>query len=98
MVKTKEEILELIKGVIGENTDESSIAILEDVSDTLDDYATKTADQTDWKAKYEENDEAWKKKYRDRFFQKSESDDETDEEEEVTEKKTFDDLFKKEEN
>ena len=38
-VKTKEEILESVKEIFGDNTD----------------------DGTDWKAKYTENDEAWRK-------------------------------------
>jgi hypothetical protein len=68
MVKTKEEILEAIKGKIGEDTSDETIALLEDISDTLNDYDTKTKDSTEWKTKYEENDKAWREKYTNRFF------------------------------
>ena len=68
MVKTKEEILEAIKGKIGEDTSDETITLLEDISDTLNDYDTKTKDSTEWKTKYEENDKAWREKYTNRFF------------------------------
>ena len=67
-VKSKAEILEALKGRMGEELDDESIAFLEDVTDTLDDYDTKIADKEDWKTKYEENDKEWRKKYTDRFF------------------------------
>ena len=67
-VKSKAEILEALKGRMGEELDDDSIAFLEDVTDTLDDYDTKIADKEDWKTKYEENDKEWRKKYTDRFF------------------------------
>ena len=62
-VKSKAEILEALKGRMGEELDDESIAFLEDVTDTLDDYDTKIADKEDWKTKYEENDKEWRKKY-----------------------------------
>lgn len=67
-IKTKEEILEAVKGKIGEDTSDETIALLEDISDTLNDYDTKTKDSTEWKTKYEENDKAWREKYTNRFF------------------------------
>lgn len=67
-VKSKAEILEALKGRMGEELDDDSIAFLEDVTDTLDDYDSKIADKEDWKTKYEENDKEWRKKYTDRFF------------------------------
>lgn len=74
-VKTKEEILEAIKGKIGEDTSDETIALLEDISDTLNDYDTKTKDSTEWKTKYEENDKAWREKYTNRFFNNDGNDD-----------------------
>lgn len=67
-VLTKEQLLKNIQSVIGENTSDEAIKLIEDVSDTISDYETKTKDTTDWEAKYTENDNAWRKKYRDRFF------------------------------
>lgn len=74
-IKTKEEILEAIKGKIGEDTSDETIALLEDISDTLNDYDTKTKDSTEWKTKYEENDKAWREKYTNRFFNNEGDDD-----------------------
>lgn len=67
-IKSKDEILEYLKGRMGENPDDESIAFLEDVTDTFGDFESKIADKEDWKSKYEENDKEWRKKYTDRFF------------------------------
>lgn len=70
--ESKEALLASLKEIVGENTDDSVISFLEDVSDTYDSLTVPQEDETDWKAKYEENDAAWKKKYTDRFFSKPE--------------------------
>lgn len=68
-VKTREEILEELRARVGEQTDDETIAFLEDVTDTLSDLEEKAkGDGTDWKAKYEENDGEWRKKYTERFY------------------------------
>lgn len=68
-VKTREEILEELRVRVGEQTDDETIAFLEDVTDTLSDLETKAkGDGTDWKTKYEENDTEWRKKYTERFY------------------------------
>lgn len=69
-VKTREEILESLRGRFGEEPTDDDIAMLEDITDTFTDFEEKTKDATNWKNKYEENDKAWKKKYSDRFFSK----------------------------
>lgn len=95
-VRTKEELLESIKGLLADDTSDESIALLEDVTDTFDEQKTKT-DTEDWKKKYEENDREWRQKYRDRFFSTG-SDDvpppkELQQEPDNSPKK-FEDLFK----
>lgn len=105
MIKTKDEILKAIKDRIGDDTSDETIAFLEDITDTLNDYDNKTKDNTDWKTKYEENDKEWRNKYRDRFFngdvkeelKKEENNQQTgsseggkDDEHEIT---SFDELF-----
>ena len=68
-VKTREEILAEVKARVGEQTDDETIAFLEDITDTLSDLETKAnGDGIDWKAKYEENDAEWRKKYTERFY------------------------------
>lgn len=69
-VKTREEILESLRGRFSEEPTDNDIALLEDITDTLTDFEEKTSDATNWKNKYEENDKAWRKKYSDRFFSK----------------------------
>lgn len=67
-VLTKEQILDKIKVIIGENTSDETLHLIEDIADTINDYETKTKDTTEWEKKYKENDEQWRKKYKDRFF------------------------------
>lgn len=93
-VRTRDEIIELVKTRIGEDTSDEALTFLEDISDTLSDYDTRITESGDWKAKYEENDAEWRKRYKDRFEGK-EVDDPDPEEPEV---KTYryEDLFKSE--
>ena len=96
-VKTREEILESFKTRLGENPDDDSIAFLEDVTDTLDDFEKRAnGDGTDWKTKYEENDANWRKKYTERFFSdEPEPNTKPDPKPEPDDTpKTFSDLFK----
>lgn len=99
-VKTREELLNALKVTIGDSTEESSLTLLEDFTDTLNDYEEKNKDKTDWKSKYEENDKAWKQRYKERFFNDGDNGDDGDKEElEDTNHdrpKTFADLFKTE--
>ena len=68
MVKTREEIMEMLKTRVGEDTSDEAISFMEDVTDTLNDYERKlTEDGTDWKTKYEENDKQWRERYVARF-------------------------------
>lgn len=84
-IKTKDELLTVLNDMIGDDTSDSTIAFIEDVTDTFDDFEKRIGE--DWKAKYEQLDEEWKKKYKERFFK-------TPEEKHVEyEIKTFDDLF-----
>lgn len=94
-VKTREEILAEVKARFGEQTDDETIAFLEDVSDTLTDLETNAkGDGTDWKAKYEENDAEWRKKYTERFYSSDpDPDTEQDESDDATKPKTFAELF-----
>ena len=98
-VKSRDEILQLVRARVGDDTSDEAIAIIEDITDTLDDYEARIADSGDWKARFEQNDAEWRQKYKDRFFNKGseepEPDTEADDEKEVL---TFDDLFEVKEN
>ena len=62
MVKTKDEIMESVKAIVGDRSDDDALAFLEDFSDTIESFGE------DWRGKYEENDRAWRERYRARFF------------------------------
>lgn len=94
-IKSVEEILNSIKGIIGERTDDDAMSILEDVQDTFTSIETARNETTDWKKKYEELDDSWRKKYRDRFFNHPAEDEEMDDEEtDEPAQLTYDSLFK----
>lgn len=91
---SKDELIEKVKKYVGDRTDDETIEIIEDITDSID-----SSDADEWKRKYEENDKMWRDKYVSRFFDKKEEDLETPtehEEEEEKEYNSYGDLFKKE--
>ena len=103
MIRTKDEILASIKTRIGDDTSDEAIALVEDINDSFDDLSTRVAEAGDWKAKYEQNDADWRKKYTERFFEPSGEDpmdkvlsDLKNEEPEAPKVLSYDDLFKTE--
>lgn len=92
---SKDELLEKVRTYVGDRTDDETLAIIEDISDSFD-----SSDADEWKQKFEENDKMWRDKYISRFFEKTddEIEDPTDEKnDEEKEYKTFEDLFEEEE-
>ena len=100
-VVSKDDIMQALSAIVGENDDENVISFLENLTDTLSDYETKTQDTTDWKQKYDELDGSWKKKYRERFFTPEEvvekieevKEEQTEDVERDSEPQDFDELF-----
>lgn len=90
---SKDELIEKVKKYVGDRTDDETIEIIEDISDSID-----SSDADEWKKKYEENDKMWRDKYISRFFEKNdeENEDPTNEGDEK-EYNTFEDLFEEEE-
>lgn len=90
-VKTKDEIMNTINTIIGENPSDEALALLGDVSDTIDNYENnqRSADDVD---------REWREKYRQRFFSNDDTDDDfyTGEPTPKSKPKTFEDLFKEE--
>lgn len=98
-IRKKDEILEAIKGRLGDDTSDEALGFIEDVTDTLNDLEDRTRDTKNWKEKYETNDKEWRQRYRDRFFGSEEDikeDFEEKEEKETDKPKSFMDLFKTE--
>ena len=84
--RTFAELVEKIKTYTGDRDDDETLSLIEDINDTLN-------NETDWQAKYNENDKAWRTKYKQRFA--TGTVDEPDEPDEPEEKPiTFDQLFK----
>ena len=98
-VKTKDELLEIIKERIGDDTSDETISFIEDITDTLSDYEEKVtnSDTEDWKTKYEENDKMWREKYRERFFSKEVEKEDEDFSEDEVKSLSYDDLFEEKE-
>lgn len=67
MVLTKEKLIEAIQAKLG--TEDSDLEILENITDTIN--SLSNTEQEDWKAKFEENDKAWREKYKKRFSEPS---------------------------
>ena len=68
--KSKDEIMNAVKTILGDRNDDVVLEFLEDLSDTISD-----GENIDFKQKYEEQLEAnknlestWRKKYTERFF------------------------------
>lgn len=91
---SKDELIEKVKKYVGDRTDDETIEIIEDISDSVD-----SSDADEWKQKYEDNDKMWRDKYISRFVDKKEDelDTPTEHEEEEKEYSSFEDLFEKEE-
>lgn len=87
MVRSVEEMMDIVRQRIGDSTEDSDISFIEDISDTLN------AGNLEELEKLKSENEELRKKYRDRFFDKKEVKEEEPEKEEELEKTTFEDLF-----
>ena len=103
-VRTKDEILNSLKEMFGNDNSDGTLSLLEDVSDTYDDMSSQIEKSGEWKNKYERNDKEWREKYKERFFSKPADNDDalldpptganTESNTEPKKPMTFDDLFK----
>lgn len=86
-VVERDVLIQRITSLLSEPESDDSLSLIEDVTDTLE-----AGSSDDWKTKYEENDAAWRKRYKERFLKKPDKEPEI-EDDEKEEKKTYDDLF-----
>ena len=82
------ELVSAIKDKFKDDTTDSTLSFIEDVSDTINDLESKASGEQNWKQKYEDNDKQWREKYKERFFsgapaKKEEQEEEQDPEEKV---------------
>lgn len=109
-VKSKDELLQSVKGLLGDTPSDEGIALLEDISDTLDNSTGGSSDEDkktieELQKKVKEVDDNWRKKYTERFMKPSndsklddEFEENDNEEQEDNSPKTFDELFSSSEN
>ena len=92
-VLSREDLMKRLNEALGEDAD---VSIMEDVADTYDAVADHS-DADEWERKYNENEAAWRKRYRDRFESGTPDPTATNTEDEPQEEeikvKTFDELF-----
>lgn len=68
-VLTRDDYFARLQTVLGSDTSDEGIALLEDMTDTYNDLEQRAnGDGVDWEQRYKDLDESWKKKYRHRFF------------------------------
>lgn len=100
MVKTKDEIMEEIRAYIGDRADDQTIALVENISDTIDDYAA----HGDYDKKLMAVDAEWRRKYIDRFMNGGENKNEVevektdDDEKDKAEEIKIEDLYTEKES
>lgn len=92
-VLSREDLMKRLNEALGEDAD---VSIMEDVADTYDAVADHS-DADEWERKYNENEAAWRKRYRDRFESGTPdptgTNTEDDQQEDEIKVKTFDELF-----
>ena len=97
-ILNRDEFFNRLHGRLGDDTSDESISFLEDMTDTYNSLENRAnGDGEDWKRKYEELDESWKKRYRHRFFNGGDRnipDDREETEERGSEDIQINDLFK----
>lgn len=64
-IRSRSELSDALAKIVGERTDDDVISLMEDFNDTMDDYDNRVGE--DWRAKYQENDAEWRRKYVARF-------------------------------
>jgi hypothetical protein len=103
-VLSHDDFMNAVKGLAGDSADDNTLTMIENFTDTFNDLEARASDTTDWKTKYEQNDNEWREKYKARFFEGKEGIDPSEvlrkQKEDITDDGkdiSFDDLFKERE-
>lgn len=95
-IKTKDELIQSINTILGDNASDEALGFLDDLTDTLDDASVRGG--VNWEQRYRENDAAWRTRYRDRFMTNTNDNDLPPEDKIINpgtpERPTFENLFK----
>lgn len=66
---TLEQFIKIVHDFIGDDTSERALKFVDDVTNAFNEAVTAdTAENEDWHKKYDDLNEAWRKKYMHRFF------------------------------
>lgn len=105
MKLSKEELLEKVKTYVGDRTDDESLEIIEDISDSFEtsESAEKIEEiKTEYESKLANLDNEWREKYKARFFsEKDKSDNDNinkSDDDDDDEKTEYSDLFEEKED
>lgn len=103
-ILSREDYLERLNTLVGEDNSDEALQIIEDFTDTFDNLGTQNDnnDNENWKQKYEELDTTWRQKYRDRFMNSQTTEEDVIEEQEDNveldgEMREYDELFEERE-
>jgi hypothetical protein len=91
-IKSKNEIMDKVKELIGEDTSDETLGFIQDLSDTLENGNSDRIQELE--RQVEETDSTWRKKYRDTFFSGKPDPEMDDEPDEPKKPRNFSDLFK----
>jgi len=99
-IVNKDDLIRRLAERFSDDDSDEVIQLTEDLSDTLNNYDSRVNDSEDWKTKFEENDAEWRKKYKERFkdtSNRNENNDNQNPNEDDYKNVTFDDLFRESE-
>lgn len=74
-VLSPDDFMNAVKGLAGDSADDNTLTMIENFTDTFNALVARASDTTDWKTKYEQNDNEWREKYKARFFEGKEGTD-----------------------
>lgn len=93
MVRTKEELLTMIKERVGEGVSDDDLSFVEDMTDSINAMSSSADEITRLKAENERIDKEWRQKFKERFFNTGSEVEETKEYVEDRAPKRYEDLF-----
>lgn len=68
-ILSRDDYMSTVKSIVGEKSDDESIRLLEDLTDTYNDLERRSqGDGEDWEQRYKDLDEQWRKRYTQRFY------------------------------
>ncbi len=67
-VRTKDELIADLEAAIADSVTDETLALMENMVDTINDYERRLGSNTDWEQRFRDNDEAWRQRFKARFL------------------------------